>query len=1696
MDSQRSQLRRNFTNCINKLKAALEDKDFQSTKILYRQLQDKSQRLFEADKIKLESFQNASEEELEKEWETVEAYRDQLSEINVRYEEFVGREEPVSKEVNTQRLLPKIQLQEFDLEPRNYLSFWAQFQPIHEEQKLRELDKLQYLKQCLSPGTKARNIVDGYPPCKENYIKAISQIQNRFGKDTLLLDIYTRDILTLLLNKEKYNLIDLYDTLNTQLQALATLGVTTNNCAAILYPLVESCLPLETLKHWQRFRNTRNTNDTCSSLNVTVSEEDNVLTCLMEFLKIEVSSEERVTLAQKAFKEDPLSTATSLVSTETKSKQTQPVSKIISCGFCSKTNHVSVECFAAQKMTTQQKREKLKENKACVICLRKGHSDKFCRSKVKCLICEGRHLYIMCPNKNNKINKNESKTLTGYSRTNEQILLQTLTAELVNSFNRTVKVRILCDTGSQNSYIQDKLALLMKLDVIGNKEVKHSLFGGVELKQERHKIFKVTLKSVKYNTYFSFHAMGTNNICNDIPRLTKEECTSLLGPEWDITDVGQEEAPVDILLGADYFGQLLTGEIRQVKNLCLMNTKLGWMVMGNIKRNSNRSVCVLNLLTKDINDLWQLEVLGIKDPIEIKTKEENNLNLLKKFNLTTKLNKEGHYEVELPFKEGDPYPKSNLKIAENRLNSITNKLKKSGMFENYNQVLLQWENDKIIEKVKDFNFDEGQNIFYLPHRPIYKENSTTKTRPVFDASSQDSNGVCLNSCLETGPNLIEKIPKILAGFRMKNIGVIADIKQAFCQVSVVENNRDVLRFLWWEKDKIIAYRHTRVPFGLTCSPFLLGATLHYHFEKLSDQLETKAQLLQSFYVDNCVTSLDDIKSYKTFVEQAIEILKKGKFDLRGWCSNIENFENNAVESVLGLLWDRKTDTLSCDLKTILKEIKVCTKRTLLSKAQAIFDPIGFTAPATLALKLLVQEAMIENKNRWDHQISKSIEEAFKLWMSSVLLLEQVKVPRHIGLTKNSKYEVHIFVDASQKAFAACAFLRINNEFNVKIQLMMAKSRVAPIKNKKLSIPRLELLGAILGIRLGNTIKTFFPEGIKITYWSDSMVTLWWIKKQGKWNVFVKNRIKEIQQFSNIDQWRYIQSENNPADLPSRSCSPAELLKSQWWYGPKWLYNSEIEWPKKEIEYCSEIENEVVKTTTCLVNFNVEEQRIMSYFSKYSMIIRTLAWIFRFYNNAKGNKARGPLKVEEIEKAEIVLIKLVQSDTKIEDNYKNFQLFKCEQGLIRIVSRVTSNTTESHLILLPAKHIFVTRMVEQIHRDLHHAGVAMTLNKVRERFWLSKGRQTIKKILYKCVKCKRIRGKNIKPIPTGLPLDRTKISATCFEICGVDATGPIILKDGSKIWILLFTCAIFRAVHFEIIKNMSTDCFILALRRFLARRNRVQKIYSDHGSNFEGARNLLESIDWTKVSEFSSSKRVEWTMIPPKAPFYGGWYERLFGILKNLLRKTLGKAALTEDEFTTLTIEVENIMNNRPLTYDSDEVTALRPLTPNHFLSNSIFSDMSPTEEWDIIDHNTLNRRTRYIASIREQLKIRFKQEYLSLLLQLKGKPGYKIQIGDVVLIEDENRKRVLWPLGQIIQVYPGNDGEVRVVKVKTSKGELVRPVQKIYPLEIRENLKVSELRYEKVDEKKDNTETSKIATVDKIVSRKGREIIKPKRLDL
>ncbi|XP_035233801.1 uncharacterized protein LOC118205619 [Stegodyphus dumicola] len=231
--------------------------------------------------------------------------------------------------------------------------------------------------------------------------------------------------------------------------------------------------------------------------------------------------------------------------------------------------------------------------------------------------------------------------------------------------------------------------------------------------------------------------------------------------------------------------------------------------------------------------------------------------------------------------------------------------------------------------------------------------------------------------------------------------------------------------------------------------------------------------------------------------------------------------------------------------------------------------------------------------------------------------------------------------------------------------------------------------------------------------------------------------------------------------------------------------------------------------------------------------------------------------------------------------------------------------------------------------------------------------------------------------------------------------------GSKTWIVLFTCAVYRAIHLELLTSLSTDNFLLAFRRFIARRGRPEIVYTDNGSNFIGTNSLLKMIDWDKLIKNHVVNRIKWKFIPPASPWWGGFWERMIGLMKNILRKVLGNASLKYEELYTILCDCENILNCRPLTYISEDLE-LEPLTPAMF-----FRDLkeSGVPDLDIIDAKYLQKRYAY---------------------QMKETP----------------EKRIKWPLGKIITLIPGNDGVVRLVKLRTKSGEILRPIQRIYPLEV------------------------------------------------
>lgn len=271
-------------------------------------------------------------------------------------------------------------------------------------------------------------------------------------------------------------------------------------------------------------------------------------------------------------------------------------------------------------------------------------------------------------------------------------------------------------------------------------------------------------------------------------------------------------------------------------------------------------------------------------------------------------------------------------------------------------------------------------------------------------------------------------------------------------------------------------------------------------------------------------------------------------------SVIEETENTQKKvPVLGLVWDLEKDSLRCKIEETIEIKEPVTKRKILSVTQKIFDPVGFTTPVTLIPKLILQETWIQ-KIKWDEELPPQLCKQFKSWSNQLHLLSQIEIPRWLNIDHENegKISLHIFADASKRAYATCVYSRTETTEGVKVQLVNARSRVTPIK--ELTIPRLELLSCLIGARLARTvISDLRLKNCTTLFWTDLTTALGWIRRDQAWGTFVHNRVQEIRSLTEISNWRYVPTSLNPADLPSRGCSFDQLKKSKWWEGPSWLY---------------------------------------------------------------------------------------------------------------------------------------------------------------------------------------------------------------------------------------------------------------------------------------------------------------------------------------------------------------------------------------------------------------------------------------------------------------------------------------------------------------------------------------------------------------
>ncbi|XP_062557524.1 uncharacterized protein LOC134222387 [Armigeres subalbatus] len=369
-------------------------------------------------------------------------------------------------------------------------------------------------------------------------------------------------------------------------------------------------------------------------------------------------------------------------------------------------------------------------------------------------------------------------------------------------------------------------------------------------------------------------------------------------------------------------------------------------------------------------------------------------------------------------------------------------------------------------------------------------------------------------------------------------------------------------------------------------------------------------------------------------------------------------------------------------------------------------------------------------------------------------------------------------------------------------------------------------------------------------------------------------------------------------------------------------------------------------------------------------------------------------------------------------------------------------------------------MEHFHKTLLHAGPQLLLGVVRQQFWPLGGRNVARQVVHRCLRCYRTKPSTVQQFMGELPSPRVIVSRP-FTKTGVDYFGPVYIRPAPrrtavKAYVAVFVCLCTKAVHLELVTDLSTERFLQALRRFIARRGRPSDIYSDNGTNFVGARNQLTELfrmfkdnqHHDRVTTELAENGVQWHFIPPKAPHFGGLWEAAVRSAKNHLLKVIGETVVSSEDYATLLAQVEACLNSRPLVPMSDDPDDLQPLTPAHFLVGSSLQSL-PDVNMKAVSSNRLNQY-QLIQQKLQHFWNRWKREYL-IQLQARTKrwkPAIPVQPGKLVVIKDENAPPIRWKIGRIIALHPGEDNVTRVVTVKTATGELKRPVEKICILPI------------------------------------------------
>lgn len=1614
--------------------------------------------------------------------------------------------------------LPKLDLPTFN---GSNLLQWILFRDlfvatIHSDKSLSPIRKFLYLRNSLRD--QALSVISSLPISSENYGLAWDLLNDRYNNPSVLTDSYLEALISLknITRDNPSGIRNFAISVKEYLGALSQLGVPVQHWDVLLLFLFRKKMDRHLIERWES-SNYLKEGSSIDKLVQFLLEESRILDC---------SSNPVCSLVSK-----PTKNRNDVGNRSPKSQKSCFNTSIanVRCFCCNKAHEIVmcpsfVQCFPRDRFNI------VKKNNLCLACFSPGHSVTKCPAGIKCCYCQSAHHSLLhfgrSSDKSPRRDASRLNPQANASCSNAQVvsscpadvegtfnsvascmrvngckpgsgtvLLMTAIVHVQNSVGRFHRARILLDPGSQGNFVTLNFAKSLGL-TIGKQSLPIYGLGNSSLGSSHGVVDMVLQKPFEPSINFKIDAFVINKITS---------CPELKVPSgpWPhlrglhLADpTYYQPGEVDMLIGAEVFVDMITCKkvIGPKGTPSAIETILGYCLVGKVNNTSNsevKSFCTLTDLP-NIQRFWEIEEppsfnISVKeDPIE--TWFRNNTSRLPS----------GRYCVKLPFRSAEVGLSESRNLALRRFFLLEGRLSKNpSLAIQYRSFMEDYLSQGHMVRAKPL--EVGQDHFFVPHHCIERP----KFKVVFDFSMQTRGGPSLNQVLQVGKPFHTDMLSVLFDLRFLPVVLMVDIRQMYRNIALDKDHWDFQRVFWRDSpDKeLLEYNLVTLSYGVVSAPYLAVRTLHQLVEDEGNLYPLASQaILSNAYMDDVCKSIASVSEAIALRDQLIELFAKAKFTLRKWVSNhpavLEGIDPDHCEvqsqwfaldiedrstKVLGLMWNPLSDSFSYRISPRFGEI---TKRTILSDMAKVFDPFGFLSPTLLLAKLLLRD-LWQLGLGWDDQPPISIIDRWLQFRSELPLLEDVSLLRCIGHLQG-RVDLHAFSDSSEKAYASCLYLRIQHKEKISTCLLLAKSKVAPLKYT--SLPRLELCGIYLAAKLIKFAKKRFDNSTiiinSVNVWSDSMIALHWVGSPSlSWKTFVANRVAQIQEVIDPSCFRYVPTEFNPCDCASRGIMPSSLISHALWWAGGFIAQPEDLWPTQPSSLLDS--NASLEEARSPLNLNIlvdnrheELNSLLHSFSSFVRLRRVTAYCLRFVSNCRKDppsRTVGVLSGDELRNALYFWIRFVQASCFSEDlnsikqekivstRLRVLNPFVDDHGLIRVGGRLAHATIpfdKKFPILLPKISHLTDLIVDFYHHFWLHPGPNNLHGIIQNQFWIISGRSVVRNRVHKCVKCFRYSPRSLQPFMGDLPPSRLR-QVKAFSTCGVDYAGPIPIRLSTlrkarvgKAYLCLFVCFSTKAIHLELATDLTSNTFLAALRRFIARRGSVEVIYSDNGTNFHGAKRQLDH--WSVLARdqsfdksaqaFLSEQGIKWQFLPPASPFMGGLHEAGIKSTKRLLLKAIGDQALTFEELYTFVVQVEAILNSRPLTPISSDPNDLQALTPGHFLLQEAPSAIvEPHPPTLTISHH---KRWKLIQQMVSSFWARWHLEYLGTL-QSRYKWNKKNQdliVGSLVLIREPHIAPLRWRLGRVIRTFPGADNIVRVAEVKTSNGILVRPAAKLCPL--------------------------------------------------